>query len=144
MSYQIPEHLTSRAQEHPSKRDEPTFYHGTSGSYSFQPGDILTPGAERTVVGGYGKHVYYTSSLETANSYAGYGHPLNERGYQDLDAEARPGHIYAVQPETAAGRRVGRHAEDPMSGVPGNEAAYRTRGRLRVLHEVDRETGEPL
>ncbi|MCW2929909.1 MAG: hypothetical protein JWM19_871 [Actinomycetia bacterium] len=120
------------------------FYHGTSGTYSFQPGDLLTPGARPTCVGGYAKHVYYTSHLPSAATYAGYGHPLNDRGYQDLNAEARPGHVYEVVPEAVSGRRISRHAEDPYSGVPGNEGAYRTRGRLRVLHEVDRETGEPL
>ena len=89
--------------------------------------------------------VYYTSHLPTAAHYAGYGHPLKEgRDYQDLSAEARPGHVYEVQPEDKNGRRIGRHVEDPMSGVPGELEAYRTGGRLRVLREVDRETGEPL
>lgn len=127
------------AMQHEAAGDESRqFFHGTSGTYSFQPGDLLTPENSRCA------HVYYTSHLPTAAGYATYGHPLNERGRQDLDAEARPGHVYAVQPETRNGKRIGRHAEDPMSGVPGNLQAYRTKGRLRVLHEVDRETGEPL
>lgn len=122
------------------------FYHGLGGQYEpLKPGDVMTPGTHRTALGGYSKHLYYTSHLPTASeSYATYGHPLNERGQQDLDQEARPGRVYAVQPETKTGRKIGRHAEDPMSGVPGNLEAYRTTGRLRVLHEVDRKTGEKI
>jgi hypothetical protein len=121
------------------------FFHGSTGTYSFQPGDLLTPGDGRM------RHVYYTSHLPSAARYATYGqpqfepgHPEYGRGYLDLNAEARPGHVYEVQPETKDGKKIGRHAEDPDSGLPGNEQAYRTKGRLRVLHEVDRETGEPF
>lgn len=114
------------------------FFHGRTGTYPAAPGDLLAPQP-----GGM-RHMYYTTHLPTAARAAAYGHPLNERGYQDLDAEALPGHVYEVVPETAAGRRTGRHAVDPDSGLPGAIQSWRTKGRLRVLHEVDRETGEPL
>jgi hypothetical protein len=113
------------------------FYHGTSGEHSFQPGDLLTPEGARA------RWVYYTSRFRTARGYAVYAYPLKPGGRADLDADPLPGRVYAVQPETRTGRRLGRHAEDPMSGYTGNEDAYRTRSRLRVLYEVDRETGEP-
>jgi hypothetical protein len=123
------------------------FFHGTSGTHSFEPGDLLTPkGSGRGM-----SHVYYTSHLPSAARYATWGqpefppgHPEHGRGYLDLNADALPGHVYEVQPETAAGKKIGRHAEDPDSGLPGNEDAYRTKGRLRVLHEVDPKTGEPI
>lgn len=116
----------------------PQFYHGTSGEHSFRPGDTLTPG------GGRMAHVYYTSNLNTAGSYATYAQPIGENGRPDFNAEAVPGRVYRVQPETKAGRRIGKHAQDPWSGLKGNEDAFRTRGQLRVMHEVDRYTGEPL
>jgi hypothetical protein len=123
------------------------FFHGTSGTYSFEPGDLLTPRGS----GGGMAHVYYTSHLPSAARHAAWGqpefppgHPEHGRGYLDLNADALPGHVYEVQPETADGKKIGRHAEDPDSGLPENLEAYRTKGRLRVLHEVDRETGEPL
>lgn len=114
------------------------FYHGTSGKYDFKPGDVLTPAeAPRNVMGGQSAHVYYTSRLDTASTYATPHFP-------SLDSDDyTPGRVYAVQPETRSGRRIGKHAEDPMSGVPGNKQAYRTKGRLRVLNEVDPNTGEP-
>lgn len=120
--------------------DERRWFHGTSGTYSFKPGDLLTPGSTPRGM----SHVYYTSHLPSAAGYATWGHPLGEHGLQDLDADARPGHVYEVVPETSNGKRIGRHAEDPASGLSGNAEAYRTKGRLRVLHEVDRETGEPI
>lgn len=120
-----------------------TYYHGTSGQYEFTPGDILTPGAKPTIIGGRAKHVYYTSDLESAGTYATSSYPEKENGRVDWDADPVPGHVYAVQPETKTGRKLGRHTEDPWSGVPGNKAAFRTTGRLRVLHEVDRKTGRP-
>jgi hypothetical protein len=128
----IPEHLTSRAQEHPSVSDD-TFYHGTSGQYSFQSGDYLTPeDAPRNVMGVKSGKVFYTSSLDAAKKYA-------TPHYPDLDSDDyTPGHVYAVQPETRAGRKIGNHSVDPWE-----TQAYKTRGRLRVLHEVDPDTGEP-
>src|SRR5579859_5691369 len=97
--------------------DERRFFHGTPGTYSFKPGDLLTPEATP-----YGmRHVYYTSHLPSAARYATWGQPLGEHGLQDLDADALPGHVYEVVPETKDGRRIGRHAEDPASGLPGNE-----------------------
>ena len=105
------------------------FYHGTSGAHEFKPGDLLTPESARN------KHVYYTSSLETAKTYATWGGP-------DIE-NPKPGHVYEVQPETSSGRRLGRHADDPWPGVPGNKAAYRTRGRLRVIREVNDKSQEP-
>jgi len=123
------------ASDHLSPRQ---FFHGTTGSHSFEPGETLTPS------GGKMAHVYYTDNLNTAGTYATYGQPLKENGRPDLDADAVPGHVYRVQPETSTGRKIGRHTEDPYSGLSGNESAYRTKGRLRILHEVDRNTGEPL
>lgn len=121
------------------------FYHGTYGYNELKPGDYITPGAQPTRVGGYSKHAYYTSDLESAaKTYAGFSQPRKPNGLADFDAPAVPGRVYAVQPETASGRKVTRHSEDPYSGAPGNLNAYRTRGRLRVLHEVDKQTGEPL
>jgi hypothetical protein len=111
------------------------FYHGTSGEHSFKPGDLLTPEGARNA------WVYYTSHFLTARRYAAYAQPRKPDGRPDFDADPVPGRVYAVQPETRTGRRIGRHAEDPMSGYTGNEDAYRTRSRLRVLYEVDRETG---
>jgi hypothetical protein len=114
------------------------FFHGRTGTYPAAPGDILTPQP-----GGM-RHMYYTTHLPTAARAAAWGQPLKENGRPDLDAEAVPGHVYEVVPETAGGRRIGRHAVDPDSGLPGAIQSWRTKGRLRVLHEVDRETGEPL
>ena len=130
------ESRTAAADDQPAKGAR--FFHGRTGTYPARPGDILTP--QR---GGM-SHMYYTTHLPTARRAAAYGHPLNEHGYQDLDKEAVPGHVYEVVPETAAGKRIGRHAVDPASGLPGAEQSWRTKGRLRVLHEVDRDSGEPL
>jgi len=47
------------------------------------------------------------------------------------------GHTYAVQPVTNAGRPVSKHQPDPNYTREGMTGAYRTKGRLRVLHEVD-------
>lgn len=109
------------------------FYHGTSGKYAFAPGDMLTPDdAPRNVMGVQSGKVFYTSSLEAASKYASPHFP-------DLNSdEYTPGRVYAVRPETKAGRKIGRHAVDPWE-----TEAYKTRGRLRVLHEVDPKTGEP-
>jgi hypothetical protein len=121
-------------------KDASGFFHGTSGPNSFKPGDLLTPGG-----GGPRQmaHVYYTSHLPSAAGYAGWGQPLDENGRPDLDADAVQGRVYEVVPETRDGKRIGRHAGDPASGLSGNAEAYRTKGRLRVLHEVSRHTGKP-
>lgn len=114
------------------------FYHGTSGAHTFKPGGLLSPeGAPDNVLGARSGRVYYTSSLETAKGYATWHSPR-------LDDDPVPGHVYRVQPETSSGRTIVKHAADKDNGLPGNKDAYQTKGRLRVLHEVDRKTGEPL
>jgi 8-oxo-dGTP diphosphatase len=136
----IQQYAHMKQQEH-GMADERRFFHGTPGPNRFKPGDLLTPGG-----GGPGQmaHVYYTSHLPSAAGYAGWGQPRKPNGLADFDADAVLGHVYEVVPETSNGKKIGRHAEDPASGLSGNAEAYRTKGRLRVLHEVDRDTGEPL
>lgn len=113
----------------------PQFFHGTIG-HTFQPGDTLTPrGASVAKHGeekvaryeqhGFGlpeKHVYYTD-------HSGLG----EMG---MYAHGDQGHIYAVRPETATGRAA-KPSRDPNYRHLPEIGAYRTTGRLRVLHEVD-------
>jgi hypothetical protein len=114
------------------------FYHGSPGDYeAFEPGKLLTPEGARN------KHVYYTTDLGTASHHAGWGQPAKADGSPDFDSDARMGKVYAVQPETGTGPKIGRHATDPNESSTGPvRQGYRTRGQLRVLHEVNRETGE--
>lgn len=130
---------------------QPQFFHGSAEK--FEPGHILTrEGAWRGFQRKYSpgitdeqldqraarhrqwnfeepreSHLYYGDrSLLDSGESVGYG-----------------GHVYAVAPETPAGRPTKVHKPDPNYTKEGMTGAYRTTGRLRVLHEVDRE-GNPL
>jgi hypothetical protein len=105
------------------------FFHGSA--HPLTPGDLLTvSGAQEVGPRMYAApitHVHYTSDIGIANRYASGG-----------------GQVYAVQPEASNGRRITRHASDPL--MPGDEQdrSYRTTGRLRVLHQVSPNDGSPL
>jgi hypothetical protein len=123
------------------------FFHGTP--HQFNPGDELTrEGAFRAkhseaqvkIAQRYGipteeDHLYYgDKSFLSSGEAAGYG---------SKEGGGNAGHVYAVEPLTASGRKPKSHQPDPNYTAEGMTGAYRTKGKLRVLHEVDHE-GNPL
>lgn len=115
------------------------FFHGTP--HQFKPGDELTREGAFAA-----KHS--ESQIKTAKRY---GIPTEEdhlyygdhsflisgeaQGYSGKDGGS--GHVYAVEPLTPAGRKPKSHQPDPNYTGEGMTGAYRTKGKLRVLHEVD-------
>lgn len=121
--YEIPEHLTSRAQPHPSTRDsdrlQPAqFFHGTL--HSFREGDLVTSPAAR----GAGPE---WNATDPRYSYATtdklYAHSLAAHQEQ---ARGRQGYVFEVQP-------TGHIEPDPVDNVPH---AYRSAHPLRVVRQV--------
>lgn len=120
----------------------------------FEPGHVLTRegawrGAQRRNYPGISDqeidrkaayHSRYTGE-QPRESHLYYGDHSLMGDIQGMYAGGK-GHIYAVQPETSAGRKINKHSPDPHYNNYGG-GAYRTTGRLRVLHEVDHE-GNPL
>lgn len=136
------------------------FFHGTP--HEFKPGDELTrEGAWRAT------HPNLTAELDASRGTSGYysprgnsvlnvfpsnsdNHPVEDHLYygdqsflRSGESRSYGGHVYAVEPLTAAGRKPKSHQPDPNYTSEGMSGAYRTRGKLRVLHEVDHE-GNPL
>lgn len=122
------------------------FFH--TSDTAFKPGDVLTrEGAWRA------KHPELANNPEALRRYKLYspGGPHEEpsedhlyyanRGFVESGESTMYGaHTYAVEPLTPAGKPTKSHQEDPNYRDYGR-GAYRTRGQLRVLHEVN-EHGE--
>jgi len=139
------------------------FYH--SSDHVFQPGQELTregawsakhPAAAEKIEAtksDYGNgDVYYPGTFRHAPGYKtnNSNFPVEDHlHYGDHDflrsgeSKGYGAHTYAVQPVTAAGRPVSKHQPDPNYTSEGLAGAYRTKGKLRVLHEVD-ENGSPI
>lgn len=146
------------------------FFHGSP--HQFMPGDELTregawranhphqvaelDAAKRDIGGG--ETFYSPKGNSPLRMYPSNndGHPVEDHlyygdrsffgsgeaaGYGGKNGGA--GHVYAVEPLTAAGRKPKSHQADPNYTSEGMSGAYRTKGKLRVLHEVDHE-GNPL
>jgi hypothetical protein len=141
----------------------PQFYH--SSDHPFQPGQVLTRegawsakhpeaaakiAATRSDYGG--GDVYYPGTHKYAPGFPtnNENHPVEDHlHYGDRafvtsgESKGYGAHTYAVEPLTSAGRRSNKHTPDPNYTSEGMTGAYRTKGQLRVLHEVD-QNGDKL
>lgn len=126
------------------------FFHGTK--HEFSPGEVLTrEGAWRAILKNRGHSDEGIERLAEQHRRFNFEDPKEQHLYYAdhslLGADvanmyAHEGHIYAVQPETSNGRKITKHSPDPHYKSYGG-GAYRTTGRLRILHEVN-EKGEQL
>ena len=101
------------------------FFHGTKAS--LRPGDELVPGySSNFQEGRVSNNIYFTTLVGTA----AWGAELAAA----LAGSCERGHIYVVEP-------LGPFEDDPNvtdKRFPGNPtASYRTRGALRILHELE-------
>lgn len=133
------------------------FYHASN--HTFEPGQVLTrqgafsakyPSAAAKIEAGksdYGNgDVYYPDSQRHAPGFKtdNNNFPVEDHLYYGDRSFIASGEnkgygsrTYAVQPVTAAGRPSNKHQPDPHYTSEGMTGAYRTKGGLRVLHEVD-------
>lgn len=132
------------------------FYH--TSNHAFEPGHELTregafaanyPHAAAKLEASksdYGNgEVYYPDTWKHAPGYKtnNDNYPVEnhlyygDRSLLGAGSEMYGKHTYAVQPVTNAGRAAKTHQEDPNYTSEGMSGAYRTKGKLRVLHEVD-------
>ncbi len=101
------------------------FFHGTKAL--LRPGDELVPGySSNFQEGRVSNNIYFTTLVGTA----AWGAELAAA----LAGSGERGHIYVVEP-------LGPFEDDPNvtdKRFPGNPtASYRTRGALRILHELE-------
>lgn len=138
------------------------FYHASN--HVFQPGQVLSregawsakhPEAAAKIEAtksDYGNgDVYYSGTHKYAAGYPtnNDNHPVEDHLYygdqsfmKSGESKGYGGHTYAVQPITASGRPSSKHQPDPNYTSEGMTGAYRTKGRLRVLHEVGGQPDE--
>lgn len=135
----------------------PQFYHASD--HTFEPGQVLTrqgafaakyPSAAAKIEAGksnYGNgDVYYPNSQRHAPGFKtdNNNYPVEDHLYygdqsfmKSGESKGYGGHTYAVQPITPTGRPSSKHQPDPNYTSEGMGGAFRTKGQLRILHEVD-------
>jgi hypothetical protein len=121
------------------------FYH--SSDHAFQPGQMLTrEGAWNAKNPTLANDPAALKRYKLHSPGGPYEDPAEDHLYyadksflSSGEAKGYGQHTYAVEPLTASGRKPRGHQPDPHYTSEGMTGAYRTRGQLRVLHEVDEQ-----
>jgi hypothetical protein len=135
----------------------PQFFHGSPAQ--FNPGDELTregawrakyPSAAERLDKGRSSTGYYPEGWKYGTKTNDDNHPVEDHLYygdrsllDSGESKSYGGHVYAVEPLTPAGKPSKSHRPDPNYTSEGMTGAYRTKGKLRVIHEVD-SNGDPV